>query len=348
MITKKEFIARIILILLCLCIGVGCYVYMNQSYDPLARYEYADDSNRDIILEYLDNNDINYLINQHLKPEDFMDFIQEDGFELKNTLYYKEAKEIQDTDNGYIIHFVNRFRKYFSLDSLKDLLTYYSYLDLTTFYETELSVHTKLSLVSNPTVSTLVLSNERTVYKYTPSNLVEFNGYMVQSCMVEDLQNLLDSYRSVMNDLDNMDVTGGYLSYEDLLQAYVSASENSEYVDRYMLNAGMNEQQLGYTITLSGNDEWIQLLLAQENVNEDFDYTILNESLTEEMKQRIEWLEENAYRYGFVIRYPANGYKETAHWYLPFTLRYVGKVNAKKMQDANKCMEQISLSSDMK
>lgn len=166
--------------------------------------------------------------------------------------------------------------------------------------------------------------------------------------MVEDLQNLFDSYSSVANDLDTMDITSGYLSYEDLLQAYVSASENSEYVDRYMLSAGMNEQQLGYTITLSGNDEWIQLLLAQENVNEDFDYTILNESLTEEMKQRIEWLEENAYRYGFVIRYPVNGYKETTHWYLPFTLRYVGKVNAKKMHDTNKCMEQISLSSDMK
>lgn len=348
MVTKKEFIARIFLILLCLCIGIGCYEYMNQTYDPLARYVYADDENRDIILEYLDNNDINYLINQHLKPEDFMDFIQEDGFELKNTLYYKEAKEIQDADNSYIIHFVNRFKKYFSLDSLKDLLTYYSYLDLTTFYETELSVHTDLSLISNPTTSTLILSQKRTVYKYAPNDLVDFNGYSVQSCMVEDLQNMLDSYRSVMNDLDAMDVTGGYLSYEDLLQAYVSASQTSEFVNRYMFNAGMNERQLGYTITLSGNDEWIQLLVSQENVDSDFDYTTLNESLSEEMNQRIEWLEENAYRYGFVIRYPINGYKETDHWYMPFTLRYVGKSNAKKVHDANKCIEQVSLSSDIK
>ena len=344
MITKKELISRIVLIAVCLAVAIACFIHMNQSYDPLARYSYTTDENRDIILEYLDSSDIDYLINQHLKPEDFMDFIDQDDFVLKNCLYYKEALETQTAQKDYIVHFVNRFRKKFSLDTLKDLLTYYTYLDLTTFYETESTIHPDLSLVSNPTEATITLNENRSVYKYVPDNLVDYDGVSVQSCMVDDLQSMLEAYQSISNDLDNMNVISGYISYESILENYVYASQNSDKVDHYMLNAGMNEQQLGYTITLSGYDEWLELLLEQEEVSENFDYTSLNENLSEEMKQRIEWLEENAYRYGFVIRYPSTSYKKTNHWYMPFMLRYVGKDNAKKIHDQNTCMEDASLS----
>ena len=93
MITKKEFVARILLILVCLGISLYCLYDMNKSYDPLARYPYTTQKNRSVLLKYLDSDDIDYLINQHITPDKFMDFIKLKGFNLHNTLYYKEAKE---------------------------------------------------------------------------------------------------------------------------------------------------------------------------------------------------------------------------------------------------------------
>lgn len=46
------------------------------------------------------------------------------------------------------------------------------------------------------------------------------------------------------------------------------------------------------------------------------DYALLDEELSDEVKNRMEWLAENAYRYGFVIRYEKEQ-KKTGHWYQP-------------------------------
>ena len=37
---------------------IVCYLEMNKHFDPLGRYKYADESNHDLILEYLNSDDI--------------------------------------------------------------------------------------------------------------------------------------------------------------------------------------------------------------------------------------------------------------------------------------------------
>ena len=98
LITKKELRARVLLIVVCLAVGLYCLYTMDKSYDPLARYPYTTDENREILLKYFDSDDIDYLVNQHISPDKFMDFVELKDFNLKNTLYYKEAKETQDAD----------------------------------------------------------------------------------------------------------------------------------------------------------------------------------------------------------------------------------------------------------
>ena len=71
------------------------------------------------------------------------------------------------------------------------------------------------------------------------------------------------------------------------------------------------------------------------------------EELSEESKKRMEWIEENAYRYGFVIRYQQEQEKKTGHWYQPFMLRYVGVKTAKLMHDSGKGMEQMSFPDEL-
>lgn len=112
-----------------------------------------------------------------------------------------------------------------------------------------------------------------------------------------------------------------------------------------MFSAGKNEQQLGYTIVLEGHDEWIDL--CRQYVDDEYDYSKVEEELSEESKKRMEWIEENAYRYGFVIRYQQEQEKKTGHWYQPFMLRYVGVKTAKLMHDSGKGMEQMSFPDEL-
>ena len=65
---------------------------MNQSYDPLARHPYADEADREILLNYLDQEDINYLISQQIRPEEIKaPFIEQENFEIANTRWYALA-----------------------------------------------------------------------------------------------------------------------------------------------------------------------------------------------------------------------------------------------------------------
>jgi len=45
------------------------------------------------------------------------------------------------------------------------------------------------------------------------------------------------------------------------------------------------------------------------------------------------WLAKNAYKYGFIIRYPNNATPTTGYQYEPWHLRYVGKGLAMVMHD---------------
>lgn len=52
------------------------------------------------------------------------------------------------------------------------------------------------------------------------------------------------------------------------------------------------------------------------------------------------WLDKNAYKYGFVVRYPDGKTKITAISYEPWHLRYVGKTYAKLLKDKNITLEE--------
>ncbi len=54
----------------------------------------------------------------------------------------------------------------------------------------------------------------------------------------------------------------------------------------------------------------------------------------------LDWLAENCWRYGFVIRYPEGKTEYTGIIYEPWHLRYVGVELAKKLYDSGLCMEE--------
>ena len=52
------------------------------------------------------------------------------------------------------------------------------------------------------------------------------------------------------------------------------------------------------------------------------------------------WLQENAYKFGFIIRYPKGKEEKTGYKYEPWHLRYVGKKHAKKIYCNNITLEE--------
>ncbi len=340
---NKVKLSRYALIILCFVIGLSCYYQMNRSYDPLARYQYTTDENRDIILMYLDDDDIDYMISQQLQPEQFMDFIKVDGFDIHNTVYYYRAKQTQEETSEYIVNFVNKYKEYFSKDSIQDLLSNYSYMDLTTFYENELTISNQLHLVSTPDEMYTILDSTHSIYKYVPDDISSYGTIEIQEGVISDLDQMLDAYYTDFG--VSLNLVSGYLSYEDYANDYAEASTTyPDTINWFMLPAGQQEQQLGYTIVLENAQVWIDLCNTYLTDENNVDYESLLSSVDDSFKEQILWLEENAYQYGFVIRYPENKEDETNQWYQPFVLRYVGKKTAKQMFKDELCMEEVDFS----
>ena len=53
------------------------------------------------------------------------------------------------------------------------------------------------------------------------------------------------------------------------------------------------------------------------------------------------WFLNNAYKYGFIIRYPKDKTEETGVGFRPWVLRYVGRYAATKMHDEDLCLEEF-------
>ena len=57
-------------------------------------------------------------------------------------------------------------------------------------------------------------------------------------------------------------------------------------------------------------------------------------------KEAFDWLAENAWRFGFILRYPQDKTEITRIGFEPWHYRYVGKDHAKKIHDAGICLEE--------
>ncbi|MGM9590126.1 MAG: M15 family metallopeptidase [Faecousia sp.] len=95
------------------------------------------------------------------------------------------------------------------------------------------------------------------------------------------------------------------------------------------------ETEAGRWVAVPGTSEH-QLGLAVDIVAES--YRMLDERQEKTAEQK--WLMENAYRYGFILRYPADKCHLTGIGYEPWHYRYVGKEAAKKMYETGMCLEE--------
>ena len=112
-----------------------------------------------------------------------------------------------------------------------------------------------------------------------------------------------------------------YRSYQyqyNLYNRYVS-TDGVEAADTYSARPGYSEHQTGLAVDVY-------------NGKEDF----TNFEKTKEYN----WMQDNAYKFGFILRFPKDKVLETGYQYESWHYRYVGKEIAKYIHDNNLCFEE--------
>ena len=150
------------------------------------------------------------------------------------------------------------------------------------------------------------------------------NGHKVDSRIYPDLQEMFDDMRA--NEIYPI-VREGYRTTEEQ-QAILD-----DRIQRYM-NEGysrpMAEMAAKEWVAVPGTSEH-QLGIAVD-INAD-----KTRSTNEEVYQ---WLAENAYKYGFILRYPQGKEDITGGAYEPWHYRYVGREAAEEIYNDQVCLEE--------
>lgn len=162
-------------------------------------------------------------------------------------------------------------------------------------------------------------------------NLSEIEyGYLVDSRIEQDLRNMLsDARKQGLNPM----ICSAYRTQKKQEELY--KAKTNEYIwDGY--DEEKAKDLASYWVAIPGTGEH-QTGLAVDIVSHD--YQILDER--QEQTEVQQWLIENSYKYGFVLRYPTEKKDLTMINYEPWHYRYVGKENAKFMREKNWCLEEF-------
>ncbi|MBR0461150.1 MAG: M15 family metallopeptidase [Erysipelotrichaceae bacterium] len=158
------------------------------------------------------------------------------------------------------------------------------------------------------------VSSKSFLGNYEPLKLVEINsinsipGAMMESRALAAFYEMCEAIRK--EDLDMaVYATGGYVSYED--QAILNGQNPSRF------KAGFSDDQTGLTVYVT-NEE-----------NSSFKET-----------RSYAWLMENAYKYGFIQRFPEGKEALTGHAAMPNYFRYVGTELAEKIRESGLCFDE--------
>lgn len=127
--------------------------------------------------------------------------------------------------------------------------------------------------------------------------------------------------KAAKSDKMTLIIMSSYRSYKyqvNLYQKYVD-DEGVNAADTYSARPGFSEHQTG---------------LAFDVYNGVLDYT--NFDKTDEFK----WMQDNAYKYGFILRFPDDKKNETGYMYESWHYRYVGKKIAKYIHENKISLEE--------
>jgi len=167
---------------------------------------------------------------------------------------------------------------------------------------------------------------------YVPKNLEKISTQYALSGM-KLVKSAKDAFEDMASDAKkegyNIIAMSSYRSYDyqiNLYNRYVK-SDGKKAADTYSGRPGYSEHQTGLAIDIYNGK-----------------YNYKNFGKTKEYL----WMQKNAYKYGFILRFPENKEKETGYKYESWHYRYVGKTLAKEIYINDLTLEEYHATHNIK
>ena len=324
---------RIALLILIAVIFFSSFGFMNYNYDPLSRYPYQDKESRELIKRYLNDKEIEYIIEYSIAPSVFINFIKEDKFNVYHAKDYYDLSVLQWRESPKnIVKMVEGSKNFMDIETLSNHLAHYSYDELSYWFKNQDPYNPNSKLVSNAGDMSAYLDDNYCVTNRVPFNLQELNSevptlnkepILVDVAIQKPLKNLgmaLKEEKKTKKPCGGLLVESGYISYQQQKSLYEAASSvYKEEASLYEFYPGHSEHQLGLAIDFTIDD-----------IDKD-DFARTPQSF---------WLENNAHKFGFIQTYSytkSNLYNKKAQ---PYHYRFVGYELANYIYDNNSSLKE--------
>lgn len=247
--------------------------------------------------------------------------------EIENKTLTKKEKKLQKLNN------INKKISYFKMENLDRYISYKNkkkdLSDEQIIKDVNMDLDKKQYEDMHETINLNkinILVNKHNYLKenYVPENLKNLSSTYALSNMkmVEEAANAFESLsKDASKENYKVIAMSTYRSYEyqvDLYNKYVK-SDGKDAADTYSGRPGNSEHQTG---------------LAVDVYNQTETYTNF------EKTKEYNWMQENAYKYGFILRFPKDKENETGYEFESWHYRYVGKEIAKYIHKHNITLEE--------
>ncbi len=247
--------------------------------------------------------------------------------EIENKTLTKKEKKLQKLNN------INKKISYFKMKNLDRYISYKNknkdLSDEQIIKDVNMDLDKKQYEDMHETINLNkinILVNKHNYLKenYVPENLKNLSSTYALSNMkmVEEAANAFESLsKDASKENYKVIAMSTYRSYEyqvDLYNKYVK-SDGKDAADTYSGRPGNSEHQTG---------------LAVDVYNQTETYTNF------EKTKEYNWMQENAYKYGFILRFPKDKENETGYEFESWHYRYVGKDIAKYIHKHNITLEE--------
>lgn len=372
---KKKTIITSVLILLTTLIFISSiiYLYNNEEKIKLKSIGYGNLESREIlkltkseidkILKYDYNKNLIYIIESDNYDPNKLDLYLKYINEYKDIDYLKifslinnENMNIEKIDEyinllkqynniSGIINYINDYKdldikltdttldfmaeKYFISDYTERYLLYYeknkslSYEEIITRINSNLDYKfyddSKEADLSKE-MYTLVNKYYYLPYDYIPNELETVSyEYSINNTKLNktSLENFINMFNAAKENGLTIKITTAYRDYnfQSILYNNYVNSDGQDKADTYSARPGHSEHQFGYSIDLTNGE---------------------NAKFSEfESTKEYEWLKDNAYKYGFILRYPKDKEYITGYQFEPWHYRYVGTEISNYIQENN-------------
>lgn len=340
---KKAPIVFVVILFLMISI---CYIMRNEKFENIinsSKLEKIGYSSSEIENISQNKNALEYALNNDY-DEQLLTFMNIDNFDVTNLENYKKYLENnKDADIDDIVLLVNNDvayeysnvlvnvvkEKYFIKNRVERYMEYANDFPSLTSYKIVTYVNSNLDYDyytnikdADTSLGTLLLVNK--YYKLPESfslDLVEMDnkytrreGAMLNKEAYEAFKKLSDAASMEGLSILNQSAYRSFETQNSLYNNYI-LKDGLEWTDKWSARPGHSEHQTGLALDVLTKD--CQSLSDFENTEEFI------------------WMKNNAYKYGFILRYPEDGTLKTGYGYEPWHYRFVGKDVAKIIHDEN-------------